>query len=257
VNRDEAKTILLLYRSGADATDPEIAEALALAKSDPELSRWLEEQQARQEALRGKFRQIPIPAGLKEQIISEQAAATRAAARREKVVGAAAVAAIAVSLLMLAWFFMPSRPGQPRLLANTLDNYRLQMVNLALSGYAMDMTANDPGQIQAFLANKQAPSSYTLPAGLKNTALIGCAVGRWQHSKASLICFRTGKPLAPGQQSDLWLFVINQAEVNDVPAITSPQYAKVRGLITATWTQNGQLYLLGTAGDEQTIKKYL
>ncbi len=39
MNRDEAKTILLRYRPGtADADDPEIATALALARQDPELT---------------------------------------------------------------------------------------------------------------------------------------------------------------------------------------------------------------------------
>jgi hypothetical protein len=75
VNHDEAKNILLLYRHGmTDADDPQIAEALALAQRDRELTRWLEEHCARQFLLREKFRQISAPAGLKEQIISEQAA---------------------------------------------------------------------------------------------------------------------------------------------------------------------------------------
>jgi len=70
VNRDEAKTILLLYRPGtADANDPQIAGALELAKQDPELTRWLVEHCARQEAVRAGFRKITAPAGLKEQII--------------------------------------------------------------------------------------------------------------------------------------------------------------------------------------------
>jgi hypothetical protein len=75
VNHDEAKNILLLYRHGtADADDPQIAGALALAQRDPELARWLEEHCARQFVLREKFRQIAAPAGLREQIISEHAA---------------------------------------------------------------------------------------------------------------------------------------------------------------------------------------
>ena len=66
MNRDEAKNFLLLYRPGtADADDPQIAGALALAKRDPELARWLEEHCARQEALRAKFREITVPEGLK------------------------------------------------------------------------------------------------------------------------------------------------------------------------------------------------
>ena len=75
MNRDEAKTILLLYRPGtADAADPQTAEALALAKGDPELASWFETHCARQFVIGEKFRQIAVPAGLKEQIISEQAA---------------------------------------------------------------------------------------------------------------------------------------------------------------------------------------
>ena len=85
VNHDEAKNILLLYRHGtADADDPQIAEALALAKRDPELTRWLVEHCARQFVLREKFRQIAVPAGLKEQIISEQAAQRRMIFWRQK-----------------------------------------------------------------------------------------------------------------------------------------------------------------------------
>ena len=72
MNLNEAKTVLLLYRPGtADAEDPQVAEALALAKQSPELARWLAEHTARQASLRGQFRRIPVPAGLKEQILAE------------------------------------------------------------------------------------------------------------------------------------------------------------------------------------------
>ena len=125
VNHDEAKTILMLYRPGtADAEDPQIAGALALAKREPELARWLEEHSARQETLRSKFRQITVPAGLKEQIISEQAAFLERHARREKIVAVAAVAAIVVSLIVLAPFWLPRRATAD----NTLANYENQMV---------------------------------------------------------------------------------------------------------------------------------
>src|ERR1039457_6927593 len=83
MNRDEIKQVLLLYRPGsADAEDPQIAEALALAKSDTELAPWLENHCARQSALRAKFRQVEPPAGLREQIISEHAASRRRNASR-------------------------------------------------------------------------------------------------------------------------------------------------------------------------------
>ena len=43
--------------------------------------------------------------------------------------------------------------------------------------------------------------------------MTGCAIEGWQNAKVSMICFRTGKPLRPAEQSDLWLFVVDRASV--------------------------------------------
>jgi len=252
MNHDDAKDILLLYRPGtADAADPQMAEALALVKQNAELARWFGEHCARQEALRAKFRQIPVPAGLKEQIISEQAA-------REKVIiwrqypAVTAVAAIIVILVALAtiWRQLPEPD-------NTLAIYQNRMVGVALRGYAMDLATNNSGQIRAYFAQNHAPADYVLPARLEKVALTGCAIQSWQGEKVAMICFRTGKPLPPGQPGDLWLFVVDRASVKNAPSAGPPQLAKVNELITATWTQGDKLYLLGTAGDEQTIRQLL
>ncbi|MGH7994470.1 MAG: hypothetical protein ACREDQ_13190 [Limisphaerales bacterium] len=252
MNRDDAKNILLLYRpDAADAADPQMAEALALAKQDAELTRWLDEHCNRQEVLRAKFRQIPVPAGLKEQIISEQAA-------REKIIvwwrnpTLVAVAAIIVILFALAaiWRQLPEPD-------NTLAIYQSRMVGVALRGYAMDLATNNPAQIRAYLEQNHAPADYVLPAPLEKVAMTGCAIQSWQGVKVSMICFRTGKPLPPGQPGDLWLFIVDRASVKKAPSAGPPQLANVNELVTAVWAQGDKLYLLGTAGDEQTIRQLL
>jgi hypothetical protein len=254
VNRDEAKIILQLYRPGtADAQDPQIAAALALAKSDPALARWLEEHCARQNAMREKFRQIEIPAGLKGQIISERAVFAKRNSRREKILIVAAVAAIVISLAVIASFYFP--PGGNN--SNTLANYENQMAVIATSGYPMNFPTNDLTQIRAWLAQNVAPSDYTLPAPLEKTAATGCAIENWLGKNVSMICFRTGKPLPPGQQADLWLFVVDRASMKGAPDAAMPQFAKVNQLVTATWAQDGKLYLLATEGDKQALRKFL
>lgn len=256
MNPGQAKQILMIYRPGtADAGDPEIAEALALVRSDSELSRWFDEHCARQNALRDKFRQIALPAGLREQIISEHAARTKAASRREKVVAMAAVAAILVALAMIVTFYLPHNTTI-RPIPNTLANYQDQMMSAAISGYYMAAMTN-LDQVHAWLAQNHAPTDYVLPAGLKRAAVTGCTFQTWRDAKASMICFRQGKTLPPGQPGDLWLFVIDQTAVNGAPATASPQLTKSNGLITATWTRDGKLYVLAARGDEQTIQKYL
>lgn len=250
MNRDEAKQILLLYRPGtADDADPQIAGALALARNDPELARWLEEQLARQTAVRAKFQEIPVPAGLKEQIISEQRAAERRTSRRRKTLAAAA--ALAGMFVLLVWL-LPARPTD-----NTFAIYRSRMISSALRGYAMDLVTNNPAAIRRYLAQRQAPANYDLPLPLQKREVAGCAVQRWQGANVSMICFRTGRPLPPGQQSDLWLFIVDRNSMRDAPGNTATQLAPVNRLMTATWTEGGKLYLLGTAGDEQAIRQYL
>jgi hypothetical protein len=251
VNRDEAKNILLLYRPGtADAEDPDIAKALVLAKMDPELARWLEVHCARQFVIGEKFRQLAAPAGLKEQIISEQAAQEKIIFWRPRFALAAAAAVILLG--SLAFFFFPKPPAE-----DTLAVYQNQMVGVALRGYGMDLMTNNPAQIRDYLAQNHAPADFVLTKALMQSVLTGCAVEGWQNTKVSMICFRTAKSLAAGGQSDLWLFVVDRASVKGAPADVSPQFSKVNRLITATWTQGGKLYVLGTEGDEETIKQYL
>ncbi|HUA67641.1 MAG TPA: hypothetical protein VMA13_03760 [Candidatus Saccharimonadales bacterium] len=253
MTRDDAKNILLLYRHGtADAGDPQMAEALALVKQDSELARWFEEHCARQEVLRAKFRQIPAPAGLKEQIISEQMAREKIVVWRRNVFLTAAATAIIVAALTLAalWLHPPASD-------NSLAIYRSRMVGVALRGYAMDVATNNPVQIRAYLEQNHAPADFVLPPPLKKVAMTGCAIESWQGAKVSMICFRTGKPLPPGEQSDLWLFVVDCASVKNAPPPGPPQLAKVNQLVTAVWIQGDRLYLLGTEGDEQTIRQLL
>jgi len=252
MNRNDAKNILLLYRPGtADAADPQIVEALALTEQDAELARWFGEHCARQEVFRAKFRQIPVPAGLKEQIVSEQAAREKVVIWRRNIMLTAAAATVVAALILAALW------PRPQASDNTLAIYRNRMVGVALRGYAMDLTTNNPEQIRAFLEQNHAPADYVLPAPLEKVAVIGCAIESWQGVKVSMICFRTGKPLPPGEPGNLWLFVVDRASVKNAPAAGPPQLARVNQLITATWSQGDKLYLLGTAGDEPAIRRLL
>jgi hypothetical protein len=146
MNRDDAKNILLCYRPNTvDTVDPQVTEALSLVKQDAELADWFNELGTRQEILRSKFRQIQAPAGLKEQIISEQAARERIVILRRNTLFTALAAAL-VALLTLT-IFRHQPPGNDK----TLAFYRSQMVEVALRGYAMDLATDNPAQIRDYL----------------------------------------------------------------------------------------------------------
>src|SRR5258708_275473 len=111
-----------------------------------------------------------------------------------------ATVAVVVALIVLVAFW-----PRPQKSDDTFAVYQNQMTGVALRGYAMDLMTTNSMEIQSYLAKNGAPANYNFPAALEKIPVTGCAIESWQGKKVSMICFRTGKPLAPGAQSDLWL----------------------------------------------------
>ena len=249
MTNQEAKGILSLYRpETADTTDASFAEALALVREDSELRAWFEAHCAVQAALRRHFKNIVVPEGLREQIISER----RAWPRYVALVAVAALIAVVISVAVV-WF----RPVSSAPEIVNFESYSNQMISTLLRQYVMTLETNNSAQIRAYLAQHQSPADYELPKALEKVALTGCGVLGWQQKRVSMVCFHSGKPLRPGEKTDIFLLVAEREVVPDAPAGADPQVTKVNSLITATWTHAGKVYLLATEGDASLIRSYL
>ncbi len=245
----EAKEILVLFRPGsADETDPDFRQALQLAKSDPELRAWFEDHCESYRIMRGKMRSIPVPAGLKEQIISERKVQRLSMLKHWRpILAAAAALALLISVKMGAWH----RGPEP------FAAYCAQMTESALQRYGMDKLSTNALEIGSFLAESEAPTNYTLPNGLKTTQLVGCAVKSWQDKRVSMLCFKTGRPLPPGDQSDLWLFVADRDKLKGSPPPGGPVFGRVDQATIATWSDDKKVYLLAAVSDEALLGKFV
>ena len=252
MDRSEAKAILLFYRPGtADEYDPEFTEARELAADDPELGRWFKELCAVQIALRSKFAQIPVPEGLKEQILAEARGHPAFEFRFTPALLAACVAGLLVVAGVWAYLGRQEPAGDPMI------NFRNRMAGIASPrGYpAMDLTTNDLQAINQYLTLK-GQGSYMLPAPLAKATPTGCALVRWHGNQVSMICFNSGKTPVPGP--DLFLFVIDRSAIADAPSPGPPQLANLtRRFATATWTAGTKTYVLGGSGDEAFVQSYL
>jgi len=121
----------------------------------------------------------------------------------------------------------------------------------------MDHASADLKDVRDYLAQRQAPTGDAMPAALTSATVTGCAIKDWEGAKVSMICFRTGKPLAANQPGDLWLFVVDRAAVKNSPDTPAPEFNQADHVVTATWTHGDKLYVLGMEGDEQALRKYL
>jgi hypothetical protein len=263
MNDEEAKKILALFRPGtADRSDPSFDEALERTKPQPPqeqgqgkpgsgLAGWFQEHRSSYLSIRAKFQKIPVPPALKDRILAEckTPATTIIPFRPAIFLRAAAVLALCLGLAALFW---PSHGRE-----DDFNTYRTRMARTALQPYGMEMQSQDLQSIKAYFGAHKAPVDYVLPDGVTKAQLVGCTVTHWQGQPVSMLCFRTGQPLAAGAQSDLWLFVIDQASVRNGPTARSPIVTQVKKLMTATWNRDGKLYILAAAGDEEFLRKYL
>jgi hypothetical protein len=248
VNNQEAKEVLMLFRPGvADESDPEFAEALTVARQDPELSQWLAEHCALQDALRAKFRQIPVPEGFKEQILSERPR-NRAHVVRTRIalVAASVVIALLIGNLLKDYF-------QPRE-DKTFTGLFQRMTHLVQVYPRMDLITNDLAEIRRYLAT-QGQSDISLPKELEKKPTTGCAALSWQNKPVAMICFNSGRGSDP-KEPDLFLFVASRSDVPRSPPPGPPEFAQTKKLLRATWSTRDKTYILLARGGDNFLKDY-
>lgn len=244
----EAKEILLLYRPGtADAEDPQIIEAMGMAREDPDVARWFEQHCAFQKAMRARFREIEVPAHLKYAVLTGTKIKTTSSpswltwSRAPAWLAAAAAVAIFAGL---ASFWTRPRP------TNNYQNFQSRMITTARVDYRMDIKTNDMGQVRRYLASQGAPSDYQLTPGLQKLALTGGGALRWRDKPVSMVCFDRG------DNQMLFLFVMDRAAVKDPPP-EKPEAIKQNQYLAVRWSQGDKAYLLAGPEEPDFLKKYL
>ena len=247
MNRAEAQRVLLLYGPGtADTDEPEMLEALDLARHDPDLGQWFDQHRAFQKAMKAKFHQIEVPAHLRTSIlVATQAAKPVITQPRRSWRSPLWLAAAAIALLACLsglWLRPPA--------ANQFANFRARMVSGALREYGMDIKTTDMRLVRQELASRGAPSDYVVPRGLERLRLTGGGRLTWRSNPVGMVCFNRG------DNQMLFLFVLKRSALKDPPPAT-PRLAKVNELLTASWTHGDETYVLAGPEEADFMQKYL
>ena len=239
MNSQDAKEILRLYRPGSpEAADPQLAQALQQAQSDPELAQWLERSCAFHTVMTEKFRQIPVPSGLKESILAGRNLVRPLWWQRPAWFTAAAAA-----LLLLGFWAAWLRPEAQ----DKFTGFRLRMVRNALHRYHMDIVTNNQQAIRQFMARSGAPSDYLLTPPLEKLKPTGGGLIHWRGNPVSMVCFDRG------DKQMVFLFVVNRSSLRDAPA-TSEEKTRVSKLLTSSWSEGDKTYLLAGPEDSAVFR---
>jgi hypothetical protein len=247
MNTLDAKHILVRYRPGSiDLDDPQIVGALELARHDAELQEWLTHHNRFQTAMRRKFREIPIPAHLKESILSQPKIVQPTPWWLDR--GWFRAAASVALLIGICYGFVRLFNAPPP--SDNFDNYRSRMVRSAIREYRMDVRTEDLNTVRSLMQSKGAPADFAVPRGLSQLKLTGGGVLQWRNHPVAMVCFNRG------DHQMLFLFVMNRASVKDAPATSTPEVGKVSKLVSASWSEGDKTYLLAGPEEADFLQKY-
>ena len=257
MNSQDAKQILLLYRPAVDRDDPDFAEALALTKVDAELDTWFQQHCAFQNAASSALKSIPIPEGLKEQILSERKAHLTLTSRRRTLVAVCAFAVIAVcGVLTFRGIFQPTPAFD-----YSFANFQTNMIGVVIRYPTMDILTNNVQAIRAKLAGLGHSNLVFTPSvdkivGKVNIAGTGGKALEWQDKPVAMVCLNSGKNSDP-KKPDLFLFVVDNSSIKGPPSAAPVVRQVRRGIVSGSWSSGDKTYILAGLGDEDFLKQYL
>lgn len=246
MNNQEAKLILQAYRlGGQDAADPQFQEALQQIKHDPDLAQWFAQQRAIETRVQAKLRAaLKAPAHLKDSLLAQRKIVRPIAWWRQPAWLAAAAALVLLGAMATIWL-RPSKGLEFAAFSQAMAQSARQMTQ------HVSFEANDLAQIQQWLKDRDIDSNFDLPRALRGQSAGGCRVVDWNGQKVTLICFMlNGK-------DHVDLFVIDQTRFRDFTPSQTPEFKRVDGLMTATWTSGNKTYMLASSAQDTVIRKYL
>jgi len=241
MDSDEAKRILARYRPGdTDSPDPRMAQALKLAREDPQLAAWFGQHCAAHVKLPVEPEAVAPPV-LKGH---SDTAAGRFLLMNRPVIIMVVVASVAL-LAAALWVHVNSLPQ------NSFDSYRDRMARLVQRSYPMKTAATDQVQIRNYFLANQGAAHFSLPRNLEKLPGAGAAVFTWHSQPVSLL------GLDAGGGTNLYLFLIKQSAFVKASIPGQPQFISVGRLMTASWTVGDTIYLLTGPVDQAVLKSYM
>jgi hypothetical protein len=240
VTREQAKQILLLYRSRRDLEDPEIKAAFEQAQRDPALQQWFERHCAAQRRIKDQFWALPVPPNLRHAIVAGRKITRPAFWHRPAWLAAAAMIAVLAGVAVL-WL----RPSS----FERFDLYRSRIVSTVWREYRMDIVTNDLAAVNGYLARSGAPTNYVVPEKLRQLAVAGGGKLKWGDEPVSMVCFDAGA------EQMLFLFVVNRGALRGEPE-KAPELQRVSRFQTASWSDAANIYVLAGPDDADFVQKY-
>lgn len=226
---------------GQDADDPLLRAALESLPRHPDVAARYEQQMHFDRAMCKHLEAMPVPAGLRAEVLAALKI-SQVRSRRAAMPWLAAAAMVAAAVVV---FWLPERKGTMTF-AEAETSLVKMFEQMQAEGMSLDHVSHELDEVSTWLADAQAPLPYVMHAGMRESEPMGCRVIHWQGSKVTLICFRKAGDSAH-------LFVMDRAplaEGEGPPSQEPMPVHHVEGRPVSAWGCRKCLYVLvgGTKG---------
>jgi hypothetical protein len=241
----EAREILALYRPGdTNRLDPRMAEALELARHDPQLAIWFGQHCA-------AHVKLPMDAAATIPSATAPAKTGQPSDADEHIIPLNKPALFMIGaaiLLLLAAFLWKSFSNPPR---DPFTSYRDRMARLVQRSFPVKVALTDQTLIRQYFRSNGGPYDFVMPRSLEKFPGSGAAVMTWHAQPVSMF------GLNFGGNTNLYFFVINKSTFTDQPLPITNQFSRVGRLMTASWSGSNYVYLLTGPNDTTTLQNLL
>lgn len=234
MDSEEARFLLSACRpNGADANDPRIAEALEQARRDPELARWLAEEQAFDAAVVRKLHRKEPPANLRARLLAGTRASRKSRARPHPAwwLGAAAAAVVLAAGSALWWRGLRDTPPPAEIAARPALREWQQSCLAIFSepNFALDLMNGDYPPVEKYLVDHGTRVLPALPFKPGAVGLVGCKVLAWHGQAVSFTCLKA----ATGEL--VHLFVVPRGTADEALLAAGPHHEPLADFATVSW----------------------
>jgi hypothetical protein len=229
----EAKFLLSAYRpDGRDAVDPFFAEALAQARSDPELASWFAREQALDARVAEKLGGIAPPHGLRESIL---AGARASQPRRGRWMNPVWLAAACIAILLSVAIGLRLHGAAP----TESDLARFALRDLAEEGAEHEPDLPSLASVQAGLSSHPLPIYKNLRFDPLQLRQDHCRAITVAGHEVFEICFKHGG-------SWYHLYIARMGDFEPSAPVGTPTFVDRNLYAAAAWTDGQATYALVT-----------
>jgi anti-sigma factor RsiW len=265
MDNQKAKFVLSSYQPALGPQgDEEMRQALEQTERDAELKEWLERQSAFDAEISRALNSVPVPEGLREEILSGGRVTRSVPWWRKPAVGAVAIAAVLTLLTVLgAMIYESSREDgvagvEPVADDHAMADWQIQALETLNQGFELDWVPADPGKtgslsaVREYLRQRQLPVPERVLANLDDAQIIGCMGYNGEH-RMSQVCFYT--------KDNQVVHVIARAQPESQRTLpvdaTRPRFGGRGNWMTASWADQDADYMLVTRGAGELLREYL